>query len=81
VPYINRVNAQHSKAGQYVQSGFFNDLKSLAELNQKISALSTLKAQGDAFEVFVEAYLAIKFHEVFYGPDGASAKKRSKPGN
>ena len=58
--YLGTINAQHPKAGQYINSGFFNGLKSLTELNERISALPTTKDQGDAFEVFVEAYLAVK---------------------
>src|SRR4029077_10878689 len=59
------MSAKHPKAGQYIKSGFFNNLNSFAELVEKISAEPTDKAKGDAFEVFAEAYLSTKWQNDF----------------
>jgi predicted helicase len=52
--------SKHVNAKSLVQSGLYDDLKSFAELEQRISKLGseTTKVVGDAFEVFVEGYLA-----------------------
>ena len=50
----------HANAGLLIQRGLYDNLHSFAELEQRISALGdeNSKAVGDAFEVFVEGYLA-----------------------
>jgi len=52
--------SKHANAARLVQRGLFDGLHSFAELEQRISALGdeNTKIVGDAFEVFVEGYLA-----------------------
>src|SRR5215471_18692545 len=52
--------SKHANAGLLVRRGLYDDLRSFAELEQRISALGNenTKIVGDAFEVFIEAYLA-----------------------
>jgi len=49
---------RHSCAATHVRSGLFRDLSSFADLERRIEQLPTEKERGDAFEVFVEAYLS-----------------------
>ena len=51
----------HAAAGNLVhQERLFNNLSSFRELEQRIQALhdQNTKSVGDAFEIFIEAYLA-----------------------
>jgi superfamily II DNA or RNA helicase len=52
--------AKHPQASMLISRGVFNGVKSFREFEQRVSSLFELntKAQGDAFEIFVEAYLA-----------------------
>ena len=52
--------SNHANAGLLILRGLYDNLHSFAELEQRISALGdeNSKAVGDAFEVFVEGYLA-----------------------
>jgi superfamily II DNA or RNA helicase/ribosomal protein L7Ae-like RNA K-turn-binding protein len=52
--------SNHANAGVLIRCGLYDNLHSFAELEQRISALGdeNTKAVGDAFEVFVEGYLA-----------------------
>src|SRR5262245_26464007 len=52
--------SKHANAGLLIRRGLYENLHSFAELERRISALGdeTTKIVGDAFEVFVEAYLA-----------------------
>jgi predicted helicase len=52
--------SKHANAGLLIRRGVYDDLHSFAELERRISALGdeNTKLVGDAFEVFVEAYLA-----------------------
>jgi predicted helicase len=52
--------SKHANAGLLMQRGLYDGLHSFAELEQRISALGgeNTKIVGDAFEVFVEGYLA-----------------------
>ena len=52
--------SKHANAGRLVQRGLYDDLRSFAELEQRICALGdeNTKIVGDALEVFVEGYLA-----------------------
>src|SRR5262249_45372665 len=54
------MSSKHSSAAQLIQRGLYDDLHSFAQLERRISALGdeNSKAVGDAFEVFVEGYLA-----------------------
>src|SRR6516225_10230723 len=54
------MTSKHANAGPLIRRGLYDNLHSFAELEQRISALGdeNSKAVGDAFEVFVEAYLA-----------------------
>ncbi len=47
----------HDRAPAYARSGLFKGLSAFSELERRIEALTTEKERGDAFEVFVEAYL------------------------
>jgi len=49
---------RHDRAAAYARSGLFKELRSFAELERRIEQLPTEKERGDAFEVFVEAYLS-----------------------
>jgi predicted helicase len=52
--------SKHGNAWLLIRRGLYDNLHSFAELEQRISALGdeNSKAVGDAFEVFVEGYLA-----------------------
>src|SRR6516164_6537656 len=52
--------SKHANAELLTQRGLYDDLHSFAELEQRISNLGgeNTKIVGDAFEVFVEGYLA-----------------------
>jgi superfamily II DNA or RNA helicase len=54
------MSSKHNQASLLISQGIFDDLKSFREFELRVSSLSDLnsKAQGDAFEIFVEAYLA-----------------------
>lgn len=52
------MNPKHQKAAEYSRNDFFRGIESFDQLEEKISALPDRKAEGDAFEVFAEAYLA-----------------------
>jgi predicted helicase len=53
--------SKHANAGLLIRRGLYDNLHSFAELEQRISALGdeNSKVVGDAFEVFVEGYLAM----------------------
>jgi predicted helicase len=53
-----KAKPKHPATAKYVRSGIFKDLKSFRDLEKRISKLPTTKEEGDAFEVFAEAYLA-----------------------
>ena len=52
--------SKHFHAGQLIRRGLYDDLRSFVELERRISTLGdeNTKIVGDAFEVFVEGYLA-----------------------
>src|SRR5262249_12879930 len=52
--------SKHANAGPLIRRGLYDNLGSFAELEQRISLLGdeNTKIVGDAFEVFVEGYLA-----------------------
>jgi hypothetical protein len=54
--------SKHANAGLLIRRGLYDNLHSFAELEQRISALGdeNSKIVGDAFEVFVEGYLATR---------------------
>src|SRR6202047_2723892 len=54
------MSSKHANAGLLIRRGLYDNLHSFAELEQRITALGdeNSKAVGDAFEVFVEGYLA-----------------------
>ncbi len=49
---------RHDRASAYARLGLYKRLSSFAELELRIAQLPTEKERGDAFEVFVEAYLS-----------------------
>jgi len=52
--------SKHSQAGFWVSKGVFDSLTTFAEFEQRVTGLleTNTKAEDDAFEIFVEAYLA-----------------------
>ena len=52
--------ARHPKASGFVQQKLFAGLSAFAELEQRIADLPEEKSRGDAFEVFVKAYLLLE---------------------
>ena len=54
--------SKHSQAPVLISQGVFDSVKTFLEFEQRVSALfeTNTKAQGDAFEIFVEAYLATR---------------------
>jgi predicted helicase len=61
----------HNKAAPYARSSLFKGLSTFAELERRIELLPTEQERGNAFEVFVEAYLnldeAAQTDEVWVG--------------
>jgi predicted helicase len=51
------ISPAHPKVSLHLQRGIFDGLTNFRELEGRISALATKWERGDAFEVFVEAYL------------------------
>lgn len=49
---------QHPKAVVHFKNGLFDGLNTFQELEERLAAIEVDKEKGDAFEVFVEAYLA-----------------------
>ena len=49
---------RHDHASKYARTGLFNTLDNFSELERRIAELPTEQQRGEAFEVFVEAYLA-----------------------
>jgi superfamily II DNA or RNA helicase len=56
---LKKMASKHSQAQYLICKGIFDSIKSFKEFEIKVSALfeTNTKAQGDAFEIFVEAYL------------------------
>jgi predicted helicase len=54
------MSSKHSNAGLLIRRGLYDNLRSFAELEQRITALGdeNTKIVGDALEIFVEGYLA-----------------------
>ena len=54
------MTSKHSQAPILISQGVFDSMKTFDQFEQKVSGLfaTNTKAQGDAFEIFVEAYLA-----------------------
>src|SRR5271169_3980985 len=52
--------SKHPNAAQLIRRGMYDDLQSFPQLEERIGALGAenTKTVGDAFEVFVEGYLA-----------------------
>jgi superfamily II DNA or RNA helicase len=59
-PQLHGTSSKHSSAIALIKRGLYDNLHSFAELEQRISNLGeeNTKIVGDAFEIFVEAYLA-----------------------
>lgn len=51
--------SKHSQAPILISKGIFDSIKTFKDFEQRVAALfdTNTKAQGDAFEIFVEAYL------------------------
>jgi len=59
---MQRQSPCHDRAAVYARWDLFKDVGSFAELESRIEQLPTEKERGDAFEVFVEAYLSRTMH-------------------
>jgi predicted helicase len=59
-PQLHGTSSKHASALSLISRGLYDDLRSFAQLEQRISNLGdeNTKIVGDAFEIFVEAYLA-----------------------
>ena len=53
------MTSKHSQAPVLISQGVFDSVKNFCEFELRVSALfdTNTKAQGDAFEIFVEALL------------------------
>jgi len=73
--------SKHLNASQLIRRGLYDGLRSFGELEQRISALGNenTKIVGDAFEVFVEAYLATQ--QKLQAETGSSGKYRQISAN
>ena len=54
------MTSKHVQAPVLISQGVFDSIKTFRDFEQRVSALfdTNTKTQGDAFEIFVEAYLA-----------------------
>ncbi|MCI0427151.1 MAG: Helicase associated domain protein, partial [Nitrospiraceae bacterium] len=50
--------SQHLQARKLIRRGIFDDIRSFRDLEERIEQQPTTKDVGDAFEIFVESYLA-----------------------
>ena len=50
--------SQHPQARKLIRRGIFDDVRSFRDLEKRIGQQPTTKDVGDAFEIFVEGYLA-----------------------
>jgi superfamily II DNA or RNA helicase len=57
-PYNYLMKPKHPATNLFLASGLFDGLNAFSEIEARISALTSNKEIGDAFEVFAEAYLA-----------------------
>jgi superfamily II DNA or RNA helicase len=59
-PQLHGTPSKHASALSLIRRGLYDDLRAFAQLEQRISDLGdeNTKIVGDAFEIFVEAYLA-----------------------
>jgi hypothetical protein len=51
-------NALHRKASYWIRQGIFDDLRSFDAFESRVNAIPEEKDRGDAFEIFIEGYLA-----------------------
>jgi predicted helicase len=52
------MGALHPKASYWIRQGIFDDLRSFDAFESRINAIPEEKDRGDAFEIFIEGYLA-----------------------
>ena len=52
------MNAHHYKAAYWVGQGTFDSLASFSEFESRVNDIFEEKDRGDAFEIFIEGYLA-----------------------
>ena len=55
---VSSMSARHRRAAAFVARGLYRELRSFQELETRIAALPEELDRGDAFEVFIEAYLS-----------------------
>jgi predicted helicase len=52
------MSALHTKASYWIRQGIFDDLASFEAFESRVNAIPEEKDRGDAFEIFIEGYLA-----------------------
>jgi hypothetical protein len=70
-PSENHMQPSHPSTLKFLNSGIFDDLKCFPDLEKRIAELEGTTEKGDAFEIFVEGYIAT--HKL------ASAYRRRPP--
>ena len=56
--HIPRMTALHPKAPYWIRQGIFDDLRSFDVFENRVNKIIEEKDRGDAFEIFIEGYLA-----------------------
>ena len=57
-PSENHMQPSHPSTLKFLNSGIFDDLKCFSDLEKRIAKLEGNTEKGDAFEIFVEGYIA-----------------------
>ena len=52
------MSALHNKASYWIRQGIFDDLSSFEAFKSRVNVIPEEKDRGDAFEIFIEGYLA-----------------------
>ena len=52
------MTALHPKAPYWIRQGIFDDLRSFDVFEKRVNQIPEEKDRGDAFEIFIEGYLA-----------------------
>jgi len=55
---IPSMTALHPKAPNWIRQGIFDDLRSFDVFENRVNKIIEEKDRGDAFEIFIEGYLA-----------------------
>ena len=52
------MSALHTKTSHWIRQGLFDDLRSFEAFEGRVNLIPEEKDRGDAFEIFIEGYLA-----------------------